>query len=216
MRRPRPNDAMTQHARLAWTIGGALLIASTFVAAFLGPVLWSVPGGEFLGPVLVAVALLLFAFGFRGAGSVTAGRPLGTVALVLLALWSFADRAVWWLLPLDESTPERFGFLFAAIPLLRAVLAAVACVQIARAGVVPAPWNWAPCWALVAVILPSLAQALVVAAAPQSADQAILTLLVSLDGLARAAAAVFLGVLAIVLANRLDRTRTVDIITPAR
>lgn len=207
---------MTQDARLAWTIGGALLIASTFVAAFLGPVLWSVPGGELVGPVLVAVALLLFAFGFRGAGSVTARRPLGTVALVLLALWSFADRAVWWLLPLDESTPERFGFLFAAIPLLRAVLAAVACVQIARAGVAPAPWNWAPCWALVAVILPPLAQALLVAAAPQSADQAILTLLVSLDGLARAAAAVFLGVLAIVLANRLDRTRTVDIITPAR
>ena len=145
-------------------LGGILLIAATLVVAVPAPTLRSVPGGEFAGPALFSAALLVFAFGLRGAGSITARRPLGTAALALLAVWTFADGLLWRFTPLGSLPLDRPALLGTAIPLITAALAAVACVQIARAGVVPTPWNWAPTWALIAVVAPSLLQMLLVAA----------------------------------------------------
>ena len=68
-------------ARLAWVIGGALLIATVVVST---PLSWYFGGGV-ITAVLFAAALLVFAFGIRGSGSVTGRRPLGTAALVVLA-----------------------------------------------------------------------------------------------------------------------------------
>lgn len=197
-------------------LGGILLIAATLVVAVAGPMLWSVPGAEFAGPALFSAALLVFAFGLRGAGSITARRPLGTAALTLLAVWTFADGLLWRFTPLGALPLDQQALLGTSIPLVTAALAAVACVQIARAGVLPTPWNWAPTWALIAVVAPSLLQMLLVAAGPASRYQDVLIVLVSLDGLVRAAAGVFLGVMAILLASRAAPTRTVSIITPER
>lgn len=207
---------MVQDARRAWILGGILLIAATVVVGVPAPVLWSVPGAEFAGPALFSAALLVFAFGLRGAGSVTARRPLGTVALVLLAVWTFADGLLWRLAPLDALSMDQQALLGISVPAVTAALATVAAVQIARAGVVPRPWNWAPLWALIAVIVPSLLQMLLVAAGPGSQNQEMLIALVSLDGLVRSAAGVFLGVMAILFATRTAPTRTVDIIRSER
>ncbi|MCD2440772.1 hypothetical protein LQ757_00625 [Agromyces sp. SYSU K20354] len=88
-------------------------------------------------------------------------------------------------------------------------------MQIARAGVVPTPWNWAPCWALIAVIVPSLLQMLMVAAGTASTSHDVVSALVGLDMLLRSTAGVFLGIVAVVLATRPARARTVSIISPA-
>lgn len=197
-------------------LGGILLIAATLVVAVPAPTLRSVPGGEFAGPALFSAALLVFAFGLRGAGSITARRPLGTAALALLAVWTFADGLLWRFTPLGSLPPDQQALLGTSIPLVTAALAAVACVQIARAGVLPRPWNWAPTWALIAVVVPSLLQMLLAAAGPASSSQDLLIALVGLDGLVRAAAGVFLGIMAILLASRAAGTRTVRIIAPER
>ncbi|WP_344292554.1 hypothetical protein [Agromyces neolithicus] len=210
------NDATTRDARRAWTIGGALLIVSTLVGTIAAPMLWTIPGSGFAGPALFSIALLIFAFGIRRAGSVTARRPLGTGALAVLALWTFASRFVWDFIPDESLALDQQVVLGTVGTLMAAILAAVAAVQVARAGVVPSPWNWAPFWALIAVIVPSLLQLLIFAVGSSSSSQAAVTVLVGLDQLVRSTAVVFLGVLAIVLATRPASTRTVSIIAPRR
>src|SRR5262245_3029774 len=73
-------------ARLAWIIGGAMLIAHaalTLVADF-APGL-RLPGGRLTLGALWAAALLIFALGIRGSGSVVARRWDGVSALVVAA-----------------------------------------------------------------------------------------------------------------------------------
>lgn len=193
-----------------------MLLAATVVGATALQVLWSIPGGGYLSPALYAAALLVFALGIRGAGSVTALRPLGTTALALLAIGTLVSQVSWGFVPVEAMTMEQLQLLGAGELMLRAAVAAIACVQIGRAGVLPRPWNWAPCWALIAVVVPSLLQLLAQAANPAIPDQALLTVLIGLDGLVRVAAAVFLGVVAILLARRPSPERTVSIIAPER
>jgi hypothetical protein len=205
---PRPgDDAGTKYARLAWSVGGVLLIG----AALCGALTWllNIPSagfvsGGFVSAVLYAIAALVFAFGIRGAGSVTGRRPLGTAALALLAVWCVAHWIVWNLLPLDATPPEGQGRLpVIADAFLGATLAVTACVAIARAKVVPAPWNWAPCWVLLAVlILPSLLQPLEMVAILSPVELPLLGALSESEGLVQWAAAVFLGITAILLATR--------------
>jgi hypothetical protein len=200
---PRPgHDAGTKYARLAWSVGGVLLIG----AALCEGLTWllNIPSGGFVSAVLYAIAALLFAFGIRGAGSVTGKRPLGTAALALLAVWCVAHWIVWNLLPLDATPPEGQGRLpVIADAFLGATLAVIACVAIARAKVVPAPWNWAPCWVLLAVlILPSLLRPLEMVAILSPVELPLLSALAESEGLVQWAAAVFMGITAILLATR--------------
>ena len=91
-----------------------------------------------------AAGVLLFAFGLTRQASVVARGPLGVTALVVVAL-----------------VPLSFGIAVSAEPglapalasgelVIGAAAATIAVVRIARAGVVPYPWRWAPLWALVA------------------------------------------------------------------
>ena len=75
------SESALSDARHAWVIGGALLMGSVVVSAPLSPYF----GGGVIKAALFAAALVVFAFGIRGSGSVTARRPLGTTALVVLA-----------------------------------------------------------------------------------------------------------------------------------
>src|SRR6187431_314560 len=69
-------EGVAARARRAWLVGGVLLIAATVLGLVLSPI-----GLGIVGDVV-------FAFGIRGAGSVTARRPLGTTALTVLAVWA--------------------------------------------------------------------------------------------------------------------------------
>lgn len=136
--------------------GGALLIASVLFDVVTQSTALLIGGMNLVGTVSFSGALLVFAFGVRGSGSVTARRPLGSAALTLLAVWVLLvpalDRVIF---SADSSfqAMQQFGYVDS---LVRFVAALVAVSQIGRAGVVPRPWNWAPAWVLAAVVAPWL------------------------------------------------------------
>jgi hypothetical protein len=141
---------------------------------------------------------------------------------VVLAAWVLLRSVAWglpWVNAVATDVLTNVGYVDSAVQLAAAL---VAVVQIGRAGVVPRPWNWAPAWALGAVVVPSLLGLLLLAVGalqePQPQAQSLtLTMFVSaLDGLARTVGPVFLGVLAIVLGDRMGRAQAVQVPMEAR
>lgn len=133
--------------RLTWTIGGVGLIgagvAGMLQSATLGSSLTDVLATTV--DILWAASVLVFAIGSASHDSVTARRPLGTIALILLALWSPAMRVVGLFQDPTNPTPIVPWEVTILVPL---ALSLVAVVQIARAGVVPRRWRWMPAIAL--------------------------------------------------------------------
>ena len=126
--------------RLTWTIGGVGLIGAGIAGMLQGATL-ATPLTDTLAllvDVLWAAALLVFAIGSSSHDSVTARRPLGTIALILLALRSPAMRVVG--LFQDPTNPTSIVPWEVTI-LVPLALSLVAVVQIARAGVVPRRWR---------------------------------------------------------------------------
>ncbi|GHD41890.1 hypothetical protein [Mycetocola manganoxydans] len=190
--------------RRTWFLGGVLLLVSHVVTAGLEPGGFLLGISNTLGTVLFAAALVVFALGFSAAGSVTARRPLGTGALVALAVWSLVDLV----LDLAGAIPGdialdvlvTFGYIDTAVQF---ALAVVAAVQIARAGVVPKPWNWAPAVVVAALTVSWLLQ-FILQGVMQNGEPAVY-LLLSIDSVVRIGGTIFLGVLAIVLATHANR-----------
>ena len=189
--------------RRTWVVGGALLVGSAMLRlAAQGPLFALASGVD----LLFAAGALLLAIGIGRAGSVTARRPLGTgavVALVVVLLgWPLVANLV-------TSDDEGFGdgqligraFLVTLVQIvLLLAFAIVATVQIGRAGVVPRPWNWAPLWALVVVVLTRILPMLM----PRGlyADPTGALMLSGALALLGTAAVAFLGIVAIVLGTR--------------
>lgn len=182
------------------------MIATVPLPGLLQPVGGLPPALFFVQSVLLAASLLVFAFGFRGQGSVTALQPLGTAALVVLAAASLLG---------DFSTllgSASFDLMMAVANLgllVQVAAAVVAVVQIGRAGVVPRPWNWAPAWCLAVIVVASLLYQVPAAAS----DPGLALTIGTLEGLARSGSAIFLGVLAIVLSRTAAHTRTVTVLS---
>lgn len=187
----------------AWIIGGALFLASVVLGVGLQPLVGVVAGGTTVATLLFSAALVVFALGVRGAGSVTARRPSGTIALCALAGWS-AVLAIVEPLAVDSLAPFGNLLLFGYVDaVVQFVLALIAIVQIGRAGVVPRPWTWAPAWVLAAVVVLWLVQQLVGALAISGGSvPAFATVVMTVDGLVRIGAPVLFGVVAIVYAGR--------------
>ena len=133
--------------RLTWTIGGVGLIGAG-VAGMLQSATPGTPLTDTLAllvDILWAASVLVFAIGSSSHDSVTARRPLGTIALILLALWSPAMRVIGLFQDPTNPTPIVPWEVTILVPL---ALSLVAVVQIARAGVVPRRWRWMPAIAL--------------------------------------------------------------------
>lgn len=187
--------------QVAWTIGGALLLSLLVIdAATLGPL-----GDRGLVRVLLPVAAtLLFAFGVRGSGSVTNRSRLGTAALcafaaVLVARWSwgvFVNPAA--------ASIEVMTIVGQALLIVQFAFALLAAERIARAGVVPKPWAWVPTITVGAVALVFVLNA-VASILVRQGSQELLLFLATLTGVVNAASILILGVLAIVLGDRLGR-----------
>jgi hypothetical protein len=183
-----------------WRTGGALLLLSVAIdAAALGT------GGPSAFVLLLATAvmsagLLVLAL---GRGSVTARRPLGTIALSLLAVWLLVGAALQDLvqanLQLDALSAPLLLFAYGDAP-VQFVLALVAAVTVARAGVVPAAWRWAPAWAVLAITASWLVYLLVGSITVYS--PAWTSVLLGVDAVVRTGSVVVLGVLAILAAHR--------------
>lgn len=190
--------------RNVWIFAGALLAASGILGVVHSPLLAG-PLGLAEGGLTPLVILLLgaggmlFALGFRGVGSVTARRPLGTTAIILLvAILPFARLFVW-----DAVPPSVYAsgwlFFYTGIDLLvEFALALVAAIAIARAGVVPPPWCRAPLWA---VGVSAAAEAVRVVVGILG-DGAFVDVVVGIAHILPALATASLGVIAILLVTR--------------
>jgi MFS family permease len=210
-------DARRDHdARLAWRIGGILLLACAAVS-IVAPSLGGTPlaaVGFWVRSLLFSAALLVFAFGVRGAGSVVARQPLGVSALVVLAVWPLVSGLVSDLVPFSMDLAEFFlawGYVSLAVQLGAAI---VAVIVIARAGAVLHPWRWAPLWALVAALAPQLILQAVVAS-PGADVQAMAGPVNGLSQIAAIAVPLGLGLAAILLAPVRTAPGTVQVYPPA-
>jgi hypothetical protein len=207
-----PRDRAAAASGRAWFVGGTLLLATVPLGVVTNSTGAAIVGANTITTVLFSASLLVFAFGIRGSGSITARRPLGTTALAVLAIWVLLG----WVLtdvvgasaPYDAPSAAMlmFGYVDAFVEF---AVALVAVVQIARAGVVPSPWNWAPAWALLAMTVPWLLWQIIAAGATQETASTAIFFVSGVDGLVRVGSTMFLGVLAIVLSDRARREEAV-------
>ncbi|OAN27232.1 hypothetical protein A4X17_08160 [Plantibacter sp. H53] len=193
-------NAVTSGSKQVWIVAGALMIGSVL----LGPVLqvgsYLGPTGSLLSTLLMVVSMIMFAIGADRSTSVTARRPFGTAALIGLAVWTAVGTPALGALDTMPGRGAMIGVGYVDL-IVTFVLAAIATTQIARAGIVPRPWNLAPLWVLVAAASVRVVQLVVVVAAGPDASR-FAPFLSTLDRLGGAVAPVFLGIVAIVLASR--------------
>lgn len=195
--------------RSTWILGGILLIVPALIDIILRTSLGAAVGWG--SRLIFLLAVIIFTVGIGPAGSVTARRPLGTVsALVFGAL--LAAGGLLPLLPalarpasgdvqamVAAATTVALSSL--AIVLVALVFGVIAAVQIARAGVVPAPWRWAPLWALGAGVIGSLVGMLLPVFLITSGLPVAETANLVMAGIS-GAAEIFLGIVAIALGIR--------------
>src|SRR5690606_3646194 len=100
----------TRSRRRTWMTGGALFVAS----ALLGLGMVTVSGLPFsISQLLFHAGAVVFAIGLGRGGSVTGRRPLGTGAIIALAVWSLVVAPVAWML-VNSAAPTDVGYLSTA------------------------------------------------------------------------------------------------------
>ena len=159
--------------RLTWTIGGIGLIACgvarILLSALLGSPLTSAL--SVAADILWATSVLVFTIGASSRDSVVARRPLGMIALTLVALWPLALQVIGFLLG-PAAAASLIPWAVATFAPLAFALVAV--VQIGRIAVAPHPWRWAPAVALAVTLgCAAIGQALFVGADPSTAQQMV-------------------------------------------
>jgi len=192
---------MATTRRLDWIWGGSLLAVSA-VLPFVGingaP---SLPTALSLAAMIAfAAAMIVFAFGRH---SVVARRGLGAAALVVLALSVFLPYLSGLVVPPDQISPDSgailWGTLLHYLTLALSLAAAlVACVQIARAGVVPPRLRWVPIMALAVKAGPFALSEILMVGVGRFAGMDALIALAILPSLTSFVAVAGLGVVAIV------------------
>jgi len=200
------SDADVRRPVPAWLWGGGLLAASAALP-MLGQSFYGTPVLLWTARLLAAAALVVFALGVRGEGSVVARRPVGTVALFVLAIVPPLIELLTPALVMPSTTsglPDNLWLVqvmgYGGIAIAGAA-ALVAVVEIARARVVPDPWRWAPTWALAAIAgTYVLSQVLIVAAGAAALET--YAALLAITGAAAALVPLALGILAMVLGAR--------------
>ena len=197
-------------------IGGIGLVVCG-VLVMLGTTILGMSGGPALyvvSSVIYAAAVLLFAIGTTAQASVVARRPLGVTAMTILAVWPLVDRIVFQFLPQDGSSLGAWTTLGYVTLVVETGAALVAAMQIARAGVVPARWRWAPLWVLASQAFAwALPQIFFVSAGPGEI-QRWTDLYFLFGALAGLAGTLGLGILALVLAAQ-QRPETVEVFRSA-
>jgi hypothetical protein len=200
--------------RLTWTIGGVGLV----LCGVIGMLQYAVPGtGPVTGVVLdivFAAAVLLFAIGLSRRASVVARRPLGVAALAVVALWPLGILILQPFLPTMDAATFESGLdayreaeavlttVFAVNLVVSFAAALIASVQIARAGIVPAPWRWGPLWAFAVSVAAAVVPQLLFASARSLGSQDVAEAAIMLGALGFLARTLGLGILALVLAAR--------------
>ena len=198
-----------------WIAGGIGLISCGVVGMLRYSVLGAPGSSQFLGvtaDIFYAVGVALLAIGLTREASVVARQPLGMVAMLFVAVWPlFSDLATGWLELLEPQGQGAawtvFGYIALVIPIGAGLIAAT---QIARAGVIQAPWRWAPLWVLGVQVLAWAVPQLTFVAVGAGNAQLYADLFAMLGTLAFLTSTLGLGTLAVVLAAR-RRPASVDV-----
>lgn len=202
--------------RRAWILGGSLLAAdAVLVLVANGSPVLAFPGAGIVLDGLWAVALLVFAFGIRGSGSVVARRPAGVIALVVSALLPLATAVLWWVLPAASWDVPTAVMVGQGQLVLSLAALLVATVVIGRAGAVPERVRWVP---LIVLGVAAGAQLLAQAAVASFAANLVrpdLTALVFGSAMLGTLGVLLLGILAIVFAPRVPAPGAVQVFPPA-
>jgi hypothetical protein len=183
--------------RRDWIVAGGLAILSAIVPFVLQ---WQpIPGDVPIAQLLWGAALVVAAIGPH---SITARRPLGTIALVALAVWSVGWSVAQGAIIRSMDPADLDTTTLTALDVVQELgvlaLAVIAVVQIARIEVVPRPWRWAPAWVLAANVAVTLLSTVIGLTAGADAV-GILGILAALGGIAHTGGALLLGVLGIAL-----------------
>lgn len=162
------SSTAARDARLAWIIGGSLLTAYAVLILTLNGLPGSAPvGSDLVLDAIWAVALVVFAVGFRRSGSVVARHPLGVVALLVAAAVPLLTQVLFAVLPFDTSDPVPSVMLGQTLAVVSLAALVVAALVIGRAGAVPHRWRWVP---LIVVAVGAVPQILVLAIAVSATD----------------------------------------------
>lgn len=188
-------------ARLAWQVGGSLLIAHSVLdlmlsAAPLGPI----PGAGYLVVALWAAALLVFALGIRRSGSVVARQRVGVVALVVAAAEPVVSRFLWDVIPLEVADPQLSIMVGQALQVLSLAALVVAAVVIGRAGAVPQRVRWLPLLVLAVTAAAQILLQIVAVAGQGAVNGEALTRMFWAASALGTIGSLILGILALVLA----------------
>jgi hypothetical protein len=202
-----------------WIAGGIALIACGVIGMLRYSLLGTPGAGQILGvtaDIVYALGVAVLAIGLTREASVVARRPLGLIAMLVVAIWTlFSALATGWVAGADPQGQGRawtiFGYVSLVVPTAAALIAAT---QIARAGVVPAPWKWAPLWVLALNVIAWVVPQLTFAAMSGGDVQLYAGLFAMLGTLAFLASTLGLGTLALVLAAR-RRPASVDVFRSA-
>lgn len=197
----RPVGA-ARDARLAWTIGGSLLVAyAALMLVFSSGQAW-IPGSALLLATVWAGALLVLAFGIRRSGSVVARRPLGVTALVIAAVHPLVSMLVLILVPLDPSDPTAGTMMTQTLAVVQLAALAVAAVVIGRSGAVPHRLRWVPLIVLAVSAGAQIALQVVAVGVPNALAQPGMVGLFQGAALLGTLGILVLGILTIVFAPR--------------
>lgn len=187
-----------------WLTGGGGLVACGVIEVLRSSLLGT-SGSAVLGVVgdlVFAAAVLLLAVGLSHRASVVARKPVGVVAMSVVALWPLISRM---LEPLVMQGLQRatdwniYGYLALIVP---ASAALVAAVEIGRAAVLPSPWHWAPLWVLAFQAIVWVVPQLTIVAIGPGEVQLYANLFALLGTASFLAGTIGLGVLVLVLATR--------------
>jgi len=200
--RARPGSEV-HDARLAWLVGGSLLIAhAVLVLVANGYPLLAFPGVGMVVDAVWAAALLVLAFGVRRQGSVVARRPLGIVAMVIAAVIPLLSALLWSFLPAGPADPTAATMISTGAAVLSLGALIVTTVVIGRAGAVPPRVRWVP---LIVLAVVAGTQVAVQVASVSTADNLVrpdLTAAYFGASMLGTLGVLLLGILAIVCAPR--------------
>lgn len=189
----------------AWVWGGALLIGSAMLQLVMMSGFDAVPGarqvGYWAGVAAFAAALVVFAVGLKGRGSVVARRMPGLIALLVLAAWPLLNAIGLLFVPTSAPTAaelEAYGVWATLAGVVWLAAAFVSVMAIGRAGVVPGRWRWAPAWGLAVVVGANVLTQVVAVALGTDGAQVVLPLL-QVQSMLTVLVPVLLGILSVVL-----------------
>lgn len=149
-----PVDATTRARRRTWIPGGILFVLAS-VVPFSGRI--GVDWGWSARNWLFFAGVIVFVIGIGRAGSVTARRPISSIAATLLAPAFIVQPYLYDQLPTGTGNlyveEDAWMALTIAIYAVIFALALIATIGVARAATLPPPWNWVPLWTLVGMII---------------------------------------------------------------